>query len=162
MLAHQAPWELAAIPRAAWEYNQPPIVIPESAPQAFRSFLETSANIIVEAVRREENHIEVRFAESLGLPGTATVKLSLPHGKTYITNLAGRRKFELFGSGVYTIPVQPQQIVTLHFETEESLPVPAPITSWDPFVPAQKLAALHAYDPTLKGHPPFGGGSANF
>jgi hypothetical protein len=162
MLPHQAPWEQAAVPRAAWEYNQAPILIHGSAPKPFESFLETSDNILVEAMRREEDHIELRFAESLGLAGTATVKLSLPHGPTHITDLTGKRRTELSGSGVYSIPVQPQQIVTLHFGTEESLPATEPITSWDPFVPKEKLAALHAYDPTVKGHPPFGGGSETF
>lgn len=162
MLPHQAPWEQAAVPRAAWEYNQAPILIPGSAPKSIDSFLETSDNILVEAMRREEDHIELRFAESLGLAGTATVKLSLPHGPTHITDLTGKRRTELSGSGVYSIPVQPQQIVTLHFGTEESLPATEPITSWDPFVPKEKLAALHAYDPTVKGHPPFGGGSETF
>jgi len=162
LLPHQEPWQQAAIPRAAWEYNQPPIIIPQSAAQPFQSFLQTSANIIVEAVRREEGHIELRFAESLGVPGTATVKITLPHGKVHLTDLMGRRKSTLSGAGVYSIPVQPQQIVTLHFETEKSLPIPEPITSWDSFVPKEKLAALHAYDPNVKGHPPFGGGSMNF
>jgi hypothetical protein len=37
------------------------------------------------------------------------------------------------------------------------LPVPEPIKQWDSFVPKEKLAALHAYDPKLIGHPPFGG-----
>jgi hypothetical protein len=128
----------------------------------FQSFLQTSDNIIVEAVRREEDHIELRFAESLGLTGSATIKFSLPHARACITNLSGRHKSVLSGSGVYTIPVQPQQIVTLHFKTEKSLPIPEPITSWDAFVPKEKLAALHAYDPTVKGHPPFGGGSETF
>ena len=162
LLPHHAPWEQAAVPRAAWEYNQPPISIPDSAPRPFQSFLQTSDNIIVEAVRREEDHIELRFAESLGLTGTATIKFSLAHAPAYITDLTGKHKSALSGSGVYTIPVQPQQIVTLHFETENSLPIPEPITSWDPFVPKEKLAALHAYDPTVKGHPPFGGGSETF
>ena len=162
MLPHHAPWERAAVPRAAWEYNQPPILIPDSAPQPFQSFLQTPDNIIVEAVRREDDHIELRFAESLGLAGIATIKFSLPHVSAFSTDLGGKHKSALSGSGVYTITVQPQQIVTLHFETEKSLPIPEPITSWDAFVPKEKLASLHAYDPTVKGHPPFGGGSQTF
>lgn len=162
MLPHLAPWEQAAVPRAAWEYNQSPIVIPDSAPHPFQSFLQTSDNIVVEAVRREEDYVELRFAESLGLAGIATIKFSLPHVSAHSTNLNGRHKSALSGSGVYTIPVQPQQIVTLHFETEKSLPIPEPIASWDSFVPKEKSASLHAYDPTVKGHPPFGGGSEIF
>ncbi len=162
LLPHTAPWNQARIPHLAWEYNQPPAQFAGTETRSFESFLETSDNIIVEAMRREKNHIELRFAEALGLAGTATIKLSLPHGPVYITDLIGRRKSALSGSGAYTIPVQPQQIVTLHFETAKTLPVPEPIMAWDEFVPQEKLAALHAYDPNVKGHPPFGGGSQNF
>ena len=161
VVPHQVSWEKAGIPQCAWEYNQSPIVIPEAGRQACKSFLETSGNIIVEAVRREEDHIEIRFVECLGLPGTASLKLSLPHGKLHITDLMGRRKTTLSHADSYSIEVQPQEIVTLHFDTS-SLPSPDPITSWDEFVPTEKLAALHAYDPKVKGHPPFGGGSPVF
>jgi hypothetical protein len=44
----------------------------------------------------------------------------------------------------------------MHFETASALPEPEPVQSWDAFVPQEKLAALHAYDPSLSGHPPFG------
>ena len=109
-------------------------------------------------MRREEDHVDLRFVECLGLPGTASLKLSLPHGKLHITDLMGRRKTTYSHADSYSISVQPQEIVTLHFETD-SLSAPDPITSWDEFVPKEKLAALHAYDPDVKGHPPFGGGS---
>ena len=110
-------------------------------------------------MRRETNYIELRFAECLGMPGTAFVKLSLPYGKVYVTDLTGHRKSTLSGSTIHKISVDPQEIVTLHFETTQTLHEPEAITSWDPFVPKHKLAALHAYDPNVKGHPPFGDGS---
>ncbi len=162
MLPHAAAWQHARIPQLAWEYNQPPVTLVRAVAQPFKSFIETSDNIIIEAVRREEKHIELRFAECLGLPGNATLKLSLPHGQAYMTDLAGRKKSTISGSDNYTIAVQPQEIVTLHFETAQELPVAEPITDWDRFVPREKLAALHAYDPNVKGHPPFGGGSTTF
>jgi alpha-mannosidase len=162
MVPHEAAWAQAAIPQMAWEYNQPPVTIPQAMAQPFKAFLATSDNIIVEAVRREDKYIELRFAECLGLPGNAFVKLSLPHGQGCVTDLMGRTKSLLSGSGTYTIPVQPQEIVTLHFETAQAVPVPEPITAWDPFVPRDKLAALHSYSPDVKGHPPFGGGSLTF
>ena len=158
IVPHEASWEKATIPQCAWEYNQSPVIIPEVAPEACKPYLETSGNIVVEAVRREEDHVELRFVECLGLPGTASLKLSLPHGKLHITDLMGRRKTTYSHADSYSISVQPQEIVTLHFETD-SLSAPDPITSWDEFVPKEKLAALHAYDPDVKGHPPFGGGS---
>ena len=104
----------------------------------------------------------MRFAESLGIAGTAEVKLNLPHGTVNRTDLIGHPESAVSGNGTYVIPVTPQQIVTLHFETAGKLSVPAPVTSWDEFVPEQKRAALHAYDPDVKGHPPFGGGSVEF
>ena len=162
LLPHEASWAQAAIPQKAWEYNQSPLIIPEVSREMSRSFLETSGNIIVEAMRREEDHIELRFVECLGLPGTASVKVSLPHGKVHITDLTGRKKTTLPHAESYSIPLQPQEIVTLHLETAQALVVPDPIESWDEFVPKEKLAALHAYDPNVKGHPPFGGGSATF
>jgi len=68
----------------------------------------------------------------------------------------GRKISALPNSSHYSFPIRPQQIVTMHFETASSLPAPDPIQSWDAFVPERKLAALHAYDPALIGHPPFG------
>jgi hypothetical protein len=139
------------------------VTIPQAAPGEFESFLETSDNIIVEAVRRGEDHIELRFVECLGLSGMATVKLSLPHGSVHVTDLVGRERSTLPASGDCIIQVQPQEIVTLHFQTDGHVTqVPIPISSWDSFVPKQKLAALHAYDPDLRGHPPFGDGGMAF
>jgi len=162
LLPHAADWAQARVPHHAWEYNQAPVVVGQTAARSFEPFLETSENIVVEALRREQNHIELRFAECLGNAGTATVKLRLPHGAVYRTDLVGNRKAKLTGAEELSIPVQPQQIVTLHFETAQALPLAEPITAWDEFVPKQKLAALHAYDSNVKGHPPFGAGSMEF
>ena len=101
----------------------------------------------------------MRFAECLGISGNASVKLALPHGKVHVTDLTGHRKSTLRGADTHTIPVRPQEIITLHFETTQAVPKPEPVTQWEPFVPKQKLAALHSYDPTVKGHPPFGDNS---
>jgi alpha-mannosidase len=159
---HDESWEQALIPQMAWEYNCPPILIGNRAAQTARSILETSGNVIVEALRCEENHIELRMAECYGHAGTATVKLMLPHKRAVLTDLAGRAQSELPHASSYQIAVKPQQIVTVHFETESALPAPQPITKWDAFVPKQKLAALHTYDPALVGHPPFGNPSNSF
>jgi hypothetical protein len=123
-----------------------------------QSFVETSDNVIVEAVRREGNHIELRLVESRGLPGTATIKVLFPHQNAMLTDLVGRRLSDVRPAATYRFPVRAQQIVTMHLETSTSVPIPPPTSSWDSFVPAEKLAALHAYDPKLKGHPPFGNG----
>lgn len=158
ILPHEEAWEHARIPHRAWEYTQPPIVVGGCAAKPAQSFLETSDNIIVQALRREGDHVELRFVECLGLPGNATLKLSLPHSEAALTNLVGVKQSTLPSGSVYTIPVRPQQIVTIQFKTSTSLPLARPILAWDAFVPEQKLAALHRYDPALKGHPPFGDG----
>jgi hypothetical protein len=140
----------------AWEYNREPVVIPGRAVSQPKSFIETSENVIVEAMRREGNHIELRLVEFVGSPGTARVKLNLLHGNPTFTDLTGRKKSSLRKASEYMFSIKPQQIVTMRFETKGSLAAPEPIKAWDPFVPEDKLPALHAYDPKLKGHPPFG------
>jgi alpha-mannosidase len=159
ILPHEKAWEHARIPQMAWEYSQAPILVAGCAVTPAHSFLETSDNIIVEAMRRNGDHVELRFVECLGLSGNAIVKISLSHGQAILTNLAGEKESALPSGSVYTIPVRAQQIVTMRLQTSTSLPVSKPVLAWDPFVPKQKLPALHRYDPNLKGHPPFGDGT---
>jgi alpha-mannosidase len=156
LVAHESDWRQARIPQMAWEYNREPAVIPDRSSIPAKSFLETSNNLIVEAMRREGNHIELRLVECLGVAGMARVNLRLPHENATLTDLTGRKKTSLQRSGQYQFPVRPQQIVTMHFETRSTVATPEPIKAWDPFVPKSKLAALHAYDANLIGHPPFG------
>jgi alpha-mannosidase len=156
IVAHESTWHQARIPHLAWEYNQAPVVISGGTVTPLQSFLETSENVIAEASRREGDHIELRLVECLGLAGTARVKMNLPHKGAALADLTGRKLSDLPGSSPYTFAVRPQQIVTMHFTTTSGLPEPEPIISWDSFVPEEKLSALHDYDPTLIGHPPFG------
>ena len=74
----------------------------------------------------------------------------------------GREQAVLPKSEIYTIELKPQQIMTIHFATETTLPGAEAVTEWDRFVPEQKLPALHKYDPALVGHPPFGNASNTF
>lgn len=156
LLPHAEEWQAARVPHAAWEYNSAPIILSGRAHSQTTSFLRTSPNLIVEAMRREDNHIELRMVECLGAAGEAEVELMLPHRKAAVTNFMGTPVSALPRSSSYRFPIRPQQIVTMHFETESVLPHPQPVTQWDAFVPADKLQALHAYDPNLIGHPPFG------
>jgi alpha-mannosidase len=159
VVGYEGAWSEARIPQMAWEYNREPVVIPGRAVMQARSFVETSDNVIVEALRREGDHVELRMVESLGMPGTATIKVLFPHRNAMVTDLVGGKRSDLPQAATYKLPVRAQEIVTMHMETSSSVPIPPPTTSWDSFVPAGKLAALHAYDPNLKGHPPFGNGS---
>jgi alpha-mannosidase len=158
LLPHEESWEQARVPHAAWEYNREPILIADRADAKMHSFLETSNNVIVEALRCEGNHAELRLVECFGVSGTATVQLSLPHRNAMLTDLVGNKVSALSGSSKYQFPVRAQQIVTMQFELSSTLPTPEPILQWDAFVPKAKLAALHAYELGLKGHPPFGDG----
>lgn len=156
ILGHESEWQQARIPQMAWEYNRAPVIITGRSSMPAKSFVETSSNVILESMRREGNHIEIRLLERLGVSATATVKLHLPHSTAAITDFTGRKKSALQKSDQYDFPVRPQQIITMHFETLAAVPTPEPIKAWDAFVPQEKLTALHAYDPNLIGHPPFG------
>ena len=159
VVSYDGGWSEARIPQMAWEYNREPVVIPGRGATQAQSFVETSDNVIVEAMRREGNHIELRLVECRGLPGNATIKVLFPHQNAMLTDLVGRRLFNVRPAATYRLPVRAQQIVTMHLETSTSVPILPATTSWESFVPAEKLAALHAYDPELKGHPPFGNGA---
>lgn len=159
---HEEPWDEARVPQNAWEYNCPPVLVGNHGVEKPRSILETSGNVIVEALRCETDHIEVRMVECLGKSGPASVTLMLPHKRAVLTDLTGRERAELPKSETYNIDVKPQQIVTICFETGSALPGAEAITKWDRFVPEKKLSALHNYNAALVGHPPFGNASNTF
>ena len=155
LVAHETDWRQARIPRLAWEYNCPPVVFPKIAAAQPRSFLRTSDNIIVEAMRRTGQDIELRLVECLGYGGTAEVNLAIPHGKALLTDMTGGSSVELLGGPDYHFPVRPQQIVSMRFRTETSVADPQPLLKWDELVPESKREALNTYSKE-KGHPPRG------
>ncbi len=157
LVAHAGDFTTARIPRMAWEFNDPPVVVDDCAPAKAMSFVQTSDNVIVEAMRREGGEIELRLAECLGRAGKASVTLNLPHLDAALTDLVGGHRQPLRGGPAYKFPVRPQQIVTLRFRTETSVPEVKPLTEWDEMVPAKKREALRRYLPDVKGHPPAGG-----
>ncbi|HUZ45586.1 MAG TPA: glycoside hydrolase family 38 C-terminal domain-containing protein [Terriglobia bacterium] len=155
LVAHESAWRDARIPQMGWEYNSPPLWIAGRKAAAAKSWVETSNNLIVQAVRREESEIEMRLLEYLGLPGTGVVTLNLPHHGASLTNLRGKNGSPLKGESPYRFPVRSHQIVTLRFRTETAVEKIKPILKWDPLVPKSKLAALHQYG-SYMGHPPPG------
>jgi hypothetical protein len=76
IVPHDEPWATARIAQMAWEYNREPISIPARTAAPAKGFLETSPNVIAEAIRREKNHIEIRLVECLGVEGTVEVRLT--------------------------------------------------------------------------------------
>jgi alpha-mannosidase len=157
LVAHAGDFTTARVPFLAWEFNQPPLVVDGCAATKPRSFLQTSDNVIVEALRREGGEIELRLAECLGRGGEASVKLDLPHRGAALTDLVGGRRQSLRGGPKYTFPIRPQQIVTLRFATATAVTEIKALTEWDELVPEAKRAALRRYLPDVKGHPPAGG-----
>jgi alpha-mannosidase len=156
IVPRDGPWSEAGIPRRAWEYNCPPVLISQCAKSLARSFVQTSDNVIVEVVRREGADIEVRLAECLGAAGTAQVTVDLPHEHAALTDLLGGNPKPLEGGPTYRFPVRPQQIVTMRLRTAAPVADVQPLTQWDELVPAAKREALRKYLPGVKGHPPRG------
>jgi len=176
LVAHDGDWREARVPQMAWEFNCPPVLATGVAKAEPKSFLQTSGNVIVEALRREKNEIELRLAECLGMAGTAEVTLNLPHRGAELTDLVGGRRVGVTprgypglagqargpapaGGPTYRFPVRPQQIVTLCFRTDSTVPDIQPLTSWEPLVPPAKRPALNLRL-DKKGHPPAGGQAA--
>lgn len=155
LLAHEQPWSTAQVPQRAWEFNSPPLLVEGVAAGQVPSLLTTSANVIVEALRREGNEIEIRMAECLGQPGRAWVDVRLGHDAAALTNLLGQDRRPLAGGPRYEFPVRPQQIVTLRLHTTDSVRPVEPLLSWETLVPAAKLPRLKKRL-DLKGHPPHG------
>jgi alpha-mannosidase len=155
LVAHEGDWKQARIPHLAWEYNCPPLVFPKRSAMPPQSFLNTSSNIIVEAMRRIGRDIELRFAECLGHADIAEVRLEIPHERAFTTSLTGANPVQLRGGPAYRLPVRPQQIVTMRFRLSAAIEEPGPLLQWDELVPMSKLEALHNYSDE-KGHPPRG------
>jgi len=154
LVAHAGDFTAARIPQMAWEFNNPPIVVDGCAPAKAKSFVHTSDNVIVEALRREGGEIELRLVECLGRAGKASVTLNLPHLDAALTDMLGGNRQPLRGGPAYKFPVRSQQIVTMRFKTADAVAEVKPLTEWDALVPEKKRAALRRYLPDVKGHPP--------
>ena len=155
LIAREGDWNQSGIPHAAREYNLQPVFLGGTAQVSNQSFIQTSENLILQAVRREGNEIEMRMIECLGQAGKAEVTINFPHLRASLTDLVGKRRKALRGGPTYRFPVRPQQIVTLRLGAGSAVPNIKPIERWDPLVPKSKLKALHTYG-SYKGHPPFG------
>jgi hypothetical protein len=153
LAAHAGDFTNARIAQMAWDYNTPED-LPAPSPA---DFLQSSDNVVVEALRREGGEIELRLAECLGVAGRASVTLNLPHLDAALTDMLGGHRQPLQGGPAYTFPVRPQQIVTMRFKTADAVAEVKPLTEWDELVPEKKREALRRYLPDVKGHPPAGG-----
>jgi hypothetical protein len=157
LAVHEGDFAEARIPQMAWEFNDPPIEADGCAAVESPTILQTSDNVILEAMRREGGEIELRLAECLGRAGEASLTLNLPHLDAALTDMLGGHRQPVRGGPTYTFPVRPQQIVTMRFKTAGAVSAVKPLTAWDSLVPESKREALHRYLPGVKGHPPAGG-----
>ncbi|MCX6619509.1 MAG: hypothetical protein NTY38_00210, partial [Acidobacteria bacterium] len=154
IVPHAGPWRNAAIPRLAYEFNSPPLAVGSVAQAGAEPLLDTSPNVIVEAVRRVGRQLEVRLYETDGQAGTAELRLNLPHSAATLTNLLGEKPSPLAAvePNRYRFPIRAQQIVTLRFATATAVAEPQPLRDWAPLVPENKRKALEVHL-TGKGHP---------
>ena len=156
LVAHDGDWMMSQVPRQAWEFNCPVTLVPNCKAVAPQSFVQTSDNVVVEAMRRDGADLEMRLVEATGEAGAARVTLNLPHVSAALTDLTGAHARPLAGGPAYEFPVRAQQIVTLRFRTAQAVPEIKPLLAWDDLVPPQKRPALRAYLPDKVGHPPPG------
>jgi hypothetical protein len=162
LLAHESNWNEARIPQLAWDYNAPPLVVGDVMPHETESYVETSDNVIVEALRRVGDEIELRMVESRGLAGRANLKINLPHQDAALTNLLGQQRTPLSAqattgtaSAEYAFDVRPQQIVTLRLKAQGAVAPAEALTTFDSVVPESKRFFMRSFKhPELKGHPP--------
>ena len=89
----------------AWEFNSPALMMPDKAESSAVSFLQTSGNVIVEALRREGQDIELRLVECFGEAGTAEVEMALTHEQAALTDMLGRSGTVLDGGPRYSFPI---------------------------------------------------------
>jgi hypothetical protein len=156
LVPHSGTAAEARLPRLAWEYNMAPVAGSVKESVNTGPFVETTDNLILEAMRREGQELELRLVEWTGEPKcVAEVKVNLPHQSAAKTDLNGQKSVALAGGPAYTIPVKPQEIVTLRLKTDSAAPAIEPRTKWDDLVPEPKRAALNRFV-NRKGHPPAG------
>lgn len=150
---HSGNWREEAMPRRAWEFNTPLIAAERRGASSFPALLSTSDNVIVEAVRRTADDLEVRLVEWAGRAGAAEIAIHLPHENARMTNFLGEQAKPLTGaSGLYRFPIRPQQIATLRFRLASSVPDVAAILDWSPLTPRFKRQPLDVNEP-VKGYP---------
>jgi len=156
LVARDSDWSASRIPQLAWEYNCPVTPVAGCKQVKPQSYVRTSPNVIVEAMRRVGSDIEIRLVESLGEPGDAEVTIDLPHTGASLTDLNGEHPEKLNGGPDYRFPIRAQQIITLRARTESPVADTKPLLEWGELVPQKKQADLHEYLKNVKGHPPKG------
>ncbi|MBL8296553.1 MAG: hypothetical protein JNN08_32210 [Bryobacterales bacterium] len=152
LVPHAGSWQDADIARRAWEFNSPPVVLTGTGNASTEGMLETSDNVIVEAIRRVGRQVELRLVESKRSADTAQITLRLPHRGAALTNMMGEKPQALAGGPTYKFPIRAQQIVTLRLDAPSAVPAPALVRDWSSLAPLVKREALKQRIQE-KGHP---------
>jgi alpha-mannosidase len=158
LVPHNGSWRAARIPQMACEFGGPVFARPGSQTGLRQSFLETSDNVILGALRRAGKQIELRFYEWRGQAAEGQITLRVPHASAFLTNFMGEDPRPLAGGPAYRLPIRPQQIVTMRFDADSAVAVPELVQAWQPLATPNKRMDL-GRRLLLKGHPPFGPGS---
>ena len=148
--------DMLSVPRLAWEYNAPAVTAQSGTSITQSSFFTSTDNIILHSMRRENNELELRFAESKGIKAEASFDIDLPDTILRLTNFLGEGNQFIGKKDKFSLMVNPQQIVTVRFELDPSVKGVSPLTDWTPLVPEHKRAKLKTYDGKVVGHPPRG------
>ena len=153
LLVGENGWQALDVPRRAWEFNAPPWSRPSQRPAGTtRSWLETSANVIVESVRREGDQLEVRFVDWTGEGGQANMGLTTPHRSAARTDFLGERAQPLPPAGQYRLQLAPQEIVTLRFQVDSAVEAAAPNLDYRRLAPPTKRSSFDLRH-DRRGHP---------
>jgi len=154
IIAHEQNWVQNNIPRDAWEYNSKVITYHGGSVSEPMSFVQTSDNVIVEALRRIDDEIEIRMVECKGKSDKVQICFDLPHNEVALTNLLGKERKVLKGGPDYTFDIRPQQIVTLRLKTNGSVNAVKALRNFDSVIPPIKLDYMKTFrKPEFIGHP---------
>jgi len=155
ILPHAESWDRANIARQAFEYNSPVLAASGRLAGESASCVQTSDNVIVEAMRRVDACIELRLVECIGKTGQAWVQVDLPHTAAVMTNLTGEKPIALSNGPRYSFAVRPQQIITLRLTTRDAVDTAHALRTFDSVIPEDKREFMRqARNPKLIGHPP--------
>ncbi|MBN2212363.1 MAG: hypothetical protein JW709_13275 [Sedimentisphaerales bacterium] len=149
----------ARMAHLAQEYNTPVFAFRGRPRQKSPSFMEISDNLLLQALRRADDEVEIRLLETKQQSGSVCVTINAPVTEAWRTNLLGENKIPLNDQSPFNLKVKPQEIITLRMKTSRSVPPVKALDSFNDLIPTRKQAYMKStYDKNLLGHPPTKGG----
>ncbi len=124
LYVHNGSWQAAQVPQAGWAFNSPILLLTTgihrgSLPVA-KSFLQTSDQVILTSMSKEQGKILIRFLETLGVDRPLEIQgemLSIFKRAIPVNFLGDElgRPVEIKVNKL-EIPLRPRKIMTLHLE----------------------------------------------